>query len=197
MKAAYHQPLKHASANPASRPRLLVRALTDGKSIKEVMQPKQGEDIKVIVVFIATDDQRLDIDLAALHSKPRTGSDIIVRGVVLDRAAVTFKGLIDIKKGAKQAKAFLRADVLLLDEKARADLVPSLNINENEVQAGHGATVGRINDEQLFYLMSRGLSKEKAVELLASGFLSSATGQLSIANQAKVRRVLKAAYEKR
>jgi Fe-S cluster assembly protein SufD len=164
--------------------------ITGGRSVKEVVKPKKDEDLKVVVVFVATGDQRFEINLTALHTKPMTGSDLLIKGVVFDQAAVTFRGLIDIRKGAKQSKAFLQADALLLGDKAKADLIPSLTIKENEVQAGHGATVGRIDDEQLFYLMSRGLPREKAVELLVRGFLSSVMKELPQADQAKVAKLV-------
>jgi Fe-S cluster assembly scaffold protein SufB len=175
---------------------IVSRVITDGRSLKKVIEPRKGEDLKVVVVFVATGDQRFEIDLTALHSEPYTGSDVVIRGVVFDQAAVTFRGLIDIRKGAKQSKAFLRADALLLGDKAHADLIPSLTINENEVQAGHGATVGRINDEQLFYLMSRGLGREKAVQLLVTGFLSAVMSQLSTVDKLKVERSIKRVYER-
>jgi len=172
-------------------------AITDGPSLKEIVEPQKGEDLKVIVVFVASGDQRYEIDLTALHNKPMTGTDLVIRGVVFDNATVEFRGLIDIKKGAKQSKAFLRADALLLGDKAHADLIPSLSINENEVQAGHGATVGRINDEQLFYLMSRGLSRERALELLVRGFLAAVLKQLPQKSKVKVEQALEKIYARR
>lgn len=177
--------------------RMQSRVVVDGQSLQELIAPRSGDSIKTVLVFVATGDQRFEVNLTARHSLPQTGSDIVVRGVVFDRAAVTFRGLIDIMKGAKQSKAFLRADALLLGNKAHADLIPSLTINENEVQAGHGATVGRINDEQLFYLMSRGLSRERAVELLVRGFLSSVMVDLPRADRVKVERAIQNAYAKR
>lgn len=168
--------------------------VTNGQSIKKIIEPDMGQATKYIVVFVATGDQRFEIDLTALHTKPLTGTNLVMRGVVFDQAAVTFRGLIDIRKGAKNAKAFLRADALLLGDKAKADLIPSLTIKENEVQAGHGATVGRINDEQLFYLMSRGLSKEKAVELLVHGFLAKVLPELPRKDRLKVENALEKIY---
>ena len=178
------------------RQRLYLFIITDGQSVKKVVEPKLGESVKVIVVFVATGEQRFEIDLTTLHSKPFTGTDVVVRGVVFDQAAVAFKGLINIKKGAKGSKAFLRADALLLGDKARADLIPSLTIKENEVQAGHGATVGRINDEQLFYLMSRGLTRDKAIELLVRGFLSSVLREVPSKSKVQVERALTRYYER-
>lgn len=170
--------------------KIISHIITDGQSIKEMIEPKEGENLKVVVIFVATGDQRFGIDLTTLHREVRSSSDVTVRGIVFDQATVTFRGLIDIKKGAKQAKAFLRADALLLGDKAKADLIPSLSIDENEVQAGHGATVGRIDDEQLFYLMSRGLSRERAVELLVGGFLKSVMANLPKTDQAKIEKTI-------
>ena len=174
--------------------RIASYVITDGRGLKMAVEPKSGEDLKVIVVFVASGEQRYEIDLTALHTEPVTGSDLLIRGVVFDQAAVTFKGLIDIKKGAKQAKAFLRADALLLGDKAHADLIPSLTIKENEVQAGHGATVGRVNDEQLFYLMSRGLSRELAIQLLVQGFFSAILSELPQKSKVRVERALEQTY---
>jgi len=173
---------------------IVNRVITNGESVKEVMEPRRGQDIQTTVVFVATGEQRFEIDLTALHSRINTGTDVVVRGVVFDQASVAFKGLIDIRKGAKNAKAFLRADALLLGDRAHADLIPSLTIKENDVQAGHGATVGRINDEHLFYLMSRGLPREKAVQLLVHGFLATVMRELPRKDRVRVENALERIY---
>jgi Fe-S cluster assembly protein SufD len=85
---------------------------------------------------------------------------------------VDFTGLVKIKKGSIGANAWFSANLLLLSKKAKGRAVPSLEILENDIKAGHATTVGKVDDQELFYLMSRGLSKIKARDLIIQGFLS-------------------------
>lgn len=80
--------------------------------------------------------------------------------------------MIDIENGAENSNAYLKADVLMLSDEARAHVVPSLEIKENDIKASHGATITKINEEQIFYMMSRGLSRTKAKKLIVEGFLN-------------------------
>ncbi|MFH1235655.1 MAG: SufD family Fe-S cluster assembly protein [Parcubacteria group bacterium] len=104
------------------------------------------------------------------HIAPSTSGDIFLRGVYRDQSRGVFTGLIRVEKDAQQTNSYFKDDVLLFDD-ALAESLPTLEILANDVKASHGSTTGRINDEQLFYLMSRGLSKEQASEIIIQGFL--------------------------
>ena len=90
---------------------------------------------------------------------------------------VDINGLVKIEKGAKGTNAWLAAHLLLLSEKAKGKAIPSLEILENDIKAGHATTVGRINDLEMFYLMSRGLPKKVAKSMIVTGFLQSMISQ--------------------
>ncbi len=105
-----------------------------------------------------------------IHKKPHLKSLTLVKAVVYDKARFDLEGKLIIQKGAKLTDAYLRIDVLLMSEGATARAVPSLEITEDDVKGGHGATIGQVDAEQLFYLKNRGLSPEQSEKLLIEGF---------------------------
>ena len=113
--------------------------------------------------------------------------NILQDGVIMDRATLTFNGIGLIEKYAKGADAQQESRVLMLSEKARGDANPILLIEEFEVTAGHAASVGQVDEEQLYYLMSRGLSREAAEYLVVRGFLGPVIVQMP---SAEIRRQL-------
>jgi len=94
-----------------------------------------------------------------------------VRAVLRGRALFSFRGNVKIEKGAKGADAYLRSDALLFDDAKMGDDTPALEILEKDVKAGHAATVGKVDAQMLFYLMSRGISRKQAEEMLVEGFV--------------------------
>ncbi|MEK7631500.1 MAG: SufD family Fe-S cluster assembly protein [Patescibacteria group bacterium] len=107
------------------------------------------------------------------HAVPHTRGDVYVRGVYEQEARSVFTGLIKVAPNAQQTRSYYRDDVLLLDN-AIAESLPTLEIEANDVKASHGSTTSRMNDEQLFYLMSRGLPQAHARNLIVAGFLTPA-----------------------
>ncbi|MBR1739112.1 MAG: SufD family Fe-S cluster assembly protein [Ruminococcus sp.] len=122
---------------------------------------------KADIGYLTHKDEKLDINLIADHYGKKTGSEINVRGVLYDNAYKTFKGTIDFKKGAVGAKGEEKEEVLLMDSQVRNKTVPLILCAEEDVEGSHGASIGRINEEHLFYMRSRGLSDEKIYELMA------------------------------
>ena len=118
-----------------------------------------GAGITLLALLLGKQSQKVDIRTNIYHQKPETKSKIIVRGALTDNSSVDFNGLVKIEPGAKGTNAWLAAHLLLLSNKAKGRAVPSLEILENDIKAGHATTVGRVNDLELFYLMSRGLSQ--------------------------------------
>lgn len=106
------------------------------------------------------------------HIGLSTEAQINWKSAVSDTAYVVFDGMIDIEKGAQGTNSDLRDAALHLSAKARSDSIPGLEIDANEVKAGHGSTSGQIDEEQLFYLMARGLSREVATQMIVLGFFS-------------------------
>ncbi len=146
-----------------------------------------GAKITLLALLLGKNLSKLDLNIKITHQKPGTLSKIIIKGTLEDNANINFNGLVKIEKGAKDADTSLAAHILLLSNKAKAEVVPSLEISENNIKAGHSATIGRINDQELFYLMSRGLSENTAKSLIIQGFLSSILNEFpdKIANKAK------------
>lgn len=132
-----------------------------------------GAHSEIKVVAISSGKQIQGIDTRVTNKAANSIGHILQHGVIRDKATLTFNGIGHIIKGAKNADAQQESRVLMLSEKARGDANPILLIDENEVTAGHAASVGRVDPEEMYYLMSRGLSKHEAERLVIRGFLGS------------------------
>lgn len=130
-----------------------------------------GSESDLKAVGIGWGKQTQVIDSNVVNHGNNTAGNIFQHGVILDRATLTFNGIGKIHKNAKDADAQQESRVLMLSEKARGDANPILLIDEFEVTAGHAASVGRIDPEEMYYLMSRGIPKEEAERLVIRGFL--------------------------
>lgn len=130
-----------------------------------------GSESQVAIVGISTDKQVQVIDSKVVNRGHHTIGNIFQHGVILDRATLTFNGIGLIENGAKHADAQQESRVLMLSDKARGDANPILLIEEFEVTAGHAASIGQVDEQQLYYLMSRGLTKVAAEYLVIRGFL--------------------------
>ena len=127
-------------------------------------------------ITVGSGDQRSNITSTVYHWGTHTESDMTVRGVMKDQAQTILNGITKIEKGARKANGVQAEKVLMLSEEARGDANPILLIDENDVQAGHAASVGRIDPIQMFYLMSRGLTRQEAERLLIFGFVGPVLG---------------------
>ncbi|MBP2097974.1 Fe-S cluster assembly protein SufD [Enterococcus rivorum] len=133
----------------------------------------EGSHSEVKVVAISAGKQTQGIDTRVTNKASHSVGHILQHGVIRERGTLTFNGIGHILKGAKGADAQQESRVLMLSDKARGDANPILLIDENEVTAGHAASVGRVDPEEMYYLMSRGLRKEDAERLVIRGFLGS------------------------
>lgn len=143
----------------------------------------QGADSNVFLVFFGSGEQHLDVQTGMVHKSGagHSTSDIQARGVLTDNARAVYRGLGEIQPGAKACKTFQREQTLVLSENARADAIPSLIIDEFDVeQAGHAATTGQVDREQLFYLMSRGIPRKEALKLIVTGFFAPLIDRLPV-----------------
>ncbi|MDT2448288.1 Fe-S cluster assembly protein SufD [Enterococcus avium] len=131
----------------------------------------EGSHSEVKIVAISDGKQIQGIDTRVTNKVPHTIGHILQHGVILDKSTLTFNGIGHILKGAKGADAQQESRVLMLSEKSRGDANPILLIDENEVTAGHAASVGRVDPDELFYLISRGLERAAAERLVIRGFL--------------------------
>ena len=129
-----------------------------------------GSEAYLDGVYFPHGEQHMDIRTVQRHCSPRATSRAFYKGAVKDSSRAVFQGLIDVSPGASGTDAFLTNRNILLNDGARADSIPSLKIGNNDVKCSHGSTVGRIREEELFYLMSRGLPRDEARELLVLGY---------------------------
>lgn len=165
--------LRKVSVEANGRFMLSLGALNDGNTVSEnlVSLVGQGANAEVKTVAIAEGSQKQNITVNIEHLAPYTEGHIVNHGISKDHAQLTFNGIGKIHKGMNGSNAQQESRAMILSETARADANPILLIDEYDVKAGHAAGVGKIDEEQLYYLMSRGLSRRSAEILIIYGFL--------------------------
>jgi Fe-S cluster assembly protein SufD len=132
----------------------------------------QGSHSKTFGVFFGSEEERFDFTTDAYHNVPNTTCDILVKGALDGSSTSVYRGKIKILKNAQQTNSFLSDHSLMLSEKSVSNSIPSLEIDANDVKASHGATIGKPDEEELFYLMARGLSRKEAERLIITGYFS-------------------------
>jgi len=106
-----------------------------------------------------------------IHAAPETTSKIVSKSISKDGGVTAYRGLVRIDQGAYGCRSHVQCDALILDERSESRTFPYMEVGERDAEVGHEATVSKVADEQLFYLMSRGLSHEQAMSLVVSGFI--------------------------
>lgn len=129
--------------------------------------------VHTVALAVRSQNQTADHYNGTYHHAPNTASDLKVKGIVDGSAKILERGLVKIFEHGFNADGYQQADMVVLDERASANALPQLEINNNDVRCSHGATIGRIDDAQLFYLQSRGLSRHDAQQAVIQGFISS------------------------
>ena len=146
---------------------------------------------EIISVAFAGKGQHQDAGAKAVHIAPNTTSRITSKSISKDSGRTTYRGLLHVAKGAKSAKSNVRCDALLLDEASRTDTYPYVEVNEEDATISHEATVGRIGEDQIFYLMSRGFSESDALSLIVGGFMEPFTKELPMEYAVELNRLVK------
>jgi Fe-S cluster assembly protein SufD len=131
-----------------------------------------GATSRVTGAYFADGDQHLDYDTFQEHMAPSTESDFAFKGALRDSATAVWRGMIRVEPDAQKTNAYQENRNLLLSDKAHADSIPGLEIMANDVRCTHGATLGQVDREMLFYLMARGLSRAEAERLIVRGFFA-------------------------
>jgi Fe-S cluster assembly protein SufD len=156
--------------------------MNDGDTINDnttyLMGDNSSSDLKIVVV--GRGQQKLNFTTQIIQYGKNSAGHILKHGVMKDSASSIFNGIGHIKHGATKADAQQESRVLMLSEKSRGDANPILLIDEDDVTAGHAASAGRVDPMQLFYLMSRGISKKEAERLVIHGFLAPVVNDLPI-----------------
>ena len=151
---------------------MIPALLEDSQKRIDVDLVGDGAEVEIVGLVLGKDADDKAMEVFITHSAPRTKSKVNVRAVLRNKSTFAFRGNVKIEKGAKGADAYLRSDVLLFDEAKMGDDTPALEILERDVKAGHAATVGKVDEQMLFYLMSRGLARKQAEKLLIEGFVN-------------------------
>lgn len=149
----------------------------------------------VLSMAFAGEGQEIDSGGKMTHIAPETTGTIITKSISKDGGSASYRGLVLIQKGAKGSKSKVKCDALILDEKSSANTYPHIKIMENDVEATHEAVTGRLNADQLFYLMSRGLRQEDAEGLLVNGFIEPMVKELPIEYAVELNRLIKLEME--
>lgn len=131
----------------------------------------KGAKAEILSVAYAGAGQHQDSGAKVIHGAPYTTSTITSKSISKDGGRTTYRGLVKVPKGSVGVRVNVRCDALILDEKSRSDTYPYMEIEEERVTIAHEATVGKISDDQIFYLMSRGLTEAEALALIVLGFI--------------------------
>lgn len=165
-----------------ARVQWMVGEMNYGDTMSDTVSVLKGNgslsDAKVICV--GTGDQKLNLTTRAQHIGRNSSSDMLTRAVMRDTSTGIFNGITKIEKGATDSNGQQTERVLMMNPKARGDANPMLLIDEDEVKAGHAASVGQVNKDQVYYLMSRGISREDATNLIIYGFLAPIVSEIPI-----------------
>ena len=155
----------------------------------------EGAHGEVLSIAFAGEDQHLDAGGKCVHIAPNTSSIITSKSISRGGGRASYRGLLEVAKGAEGSKSKVVCDALILDEESRSDTYPYISIDESNVDIGHEATVSKIGDEQLFYLMSRGLSEAEASAMVVSGFVEPITKELPLEYAVEMNRLIQLQME--
>ena len=155
----------------------------------------KGAHAEILSIAFAGAGQHQDAGGKCVHVAPNTTSNVVSKSISKDGGRAGYRGLIKVAKGATDCKSTVRCDALLLDEKSRSDTYPYMEIEEDKVSIGHEATVSKIGDEQLFYLMSRGIPEAEAAAMIVSGFIEPITKELPMEYAVEMNRLIQLQME--
>ena len=147
---------------------------------QDVLLDGAGSEAQVNGVAFATDRQKLSFYTRQAHQAPHTRSDLLYKEVVRDRARMIWRGMIDVDKIAQLTDGYQRNDALILSRDARVDAIPGLEIEADDVRCTHGATAGQVDEEQILYCMSRGISRKEAMHLIVEGFFAQVFDRIQV-----------------
>ncbi|TSC77804.1 MAG: FeS cluster assembly protein sufD [Parcubacteria group bacterium Gr01-1014_33] len=130
----------------------------------------RGSRAEIVIAYLGKDKDSIEMNITLVHDAPETYGRITARAALFNESRFIFKGMLDIAPNGKGSDSYLSAKALLLSPNARAEIYPYLEIKTDEIKASHGSSIGRIDENQLFYLQSRGVAKEEAERIILSGF---------------------------
>jgi Fe-S cluster assembly protein SufB len=150
---------------------------------------------EIISVAFSGSGQHQDAGSKVVHVAPNTTSVVTSKSISKDGGRGSYRGLVKVHKGATGAKVNVKCDALLLSEDARSDTYPTMEVDEKRVTIEHEATVSKVGEEQLFYLMSRGLTQDEATLLIVNGFIEPFTKELPMEYAVELNRLIQLEME--
>jgi len=155
----------------------------------------EGAHGNILSIAYAGDGQHQDTGGKIIHAAPNTTSSIVSKSISKGTGRSSYRGLLQVHDGARNAKSNVECDALLIDENAKTDTYPYIEIDEKSAHIGHEATVSKIGDEQLFYLMSRGMDEEEAMSLIVRGFIEPIAKELPLEYAVELNRLIELEME--
>lgn len=158
-----------------------------------MMEP--GARGEILSIAFASHGQHQDAGAKLVHCAPDTSGRIISKSISKNGGRASYRGLVKVERGAKRARSNVVCDALILDSKSRSDTYPYIEVDEQNVQLGHEASVSRISEEQLFYLQSRGMSEAEASTMIVSGFIEPLVKELPMEYAVEMNRLIELQME--
>src|SRR5881409_3646024 len=158
-----------------------------------LMGPKATGE--VLSVAYAGAGQHQDAGAKMIHAAPETSSTIVSKSISKDGGRTSYRGLVKVEEGAHHVKSHVRCDALILDEDSRSDTYPYMEIEEQDARIGHEATVFKVGEDQLFYLMSRGLTEQQATAMIVNGFIEPVVKTLPMEYAIELSRLIELSME--
>jgi Fe-S cluster assembly protein SufB len=156
---------------------------------------EEGARGEILSVAFASDGQHQDAGGKVVHVAPRTSSQIISKSISKGTGRSSYRGLVKVYKGAEDVRSNVVCDALLLDETSKTDTYPYIEVEEERASIGHEATVSKVAEEQIFYLMSRGLSEDEAMSMIVNGFIEPIAKELPLEYAVELNRLIQLEME--
>src|SRR5881275_887298 len=150
---------------------------------------------ETLSVAFAGAGQHQDAGAKMVHAAPNTTSNIVSKSVARSGGRTSYRGLVNVQEGAEHSRSTVRCDALLVDTISRSDTYPYVDVREDDVQMGHEATVSKVSEDQLFYLMSRGLSEDEAMAMIVRGFVEPIARELPMEYALELNRLIELQME--
>ena len=150
---------------------------------------------ETLSIAFAGEKQHQDAGAKMVHAAPHTSSSIISKSVALGGGRTSYRGLVQVHEGAHHSKSTVKCDALLVDDISRSDTYPYVDVREDDVSMGHEATVSKVSEDQLFYLMSRGLDEDEAMAMIVRGFVEPIARELPMEYALELNRLIELQME--
>jgi Fe-S cluster assembly protein SufB len=150
---------------------------------------------EVLSIAFAGPGQHQDAGAKIYHVAPRTTSNIFAKSISKDGGRSTYRGMLEVAKGAVESRSKVVCDALLLDEESRTDTYPTIRISEDDVNVGHEATVSKVGEDQLYYLQAHGIPEDEAAKMIVNGFIEPITKELPMEYAVEMNRLIELQME--